>query len=148
MGEKINSRKKGMRVVLDTNVVISSLYFGAELERFKDLWRAKRIVLLLTPELSLEYLKTLAYPKFAKTDESVALQFQTGILPFAELVAAHPVALPHSPTDSDDEKLLRAAIGGRAQALVSGDKALQILNGKYPFPILRPSDFLKRYFPA
>ena len=44
--------------------------------------------------------------------------------------------------DPDDEKYLEAAVGGRAQALVSGDKDLLVLKTIHGIPVLSPRAFL------
>lgn len=45
--------------------------------------------------------------------------------------------------DPDDEKYLEAAVGGRAQVLVSGDKDLLVLKKIHGIPVLSPRAFLE-----
>jgi len=110
-----------MRAVLDTNVVVSALLFSGPIRRFHDLWTGGR----LTPGEVVEIMENV-------------------LLPFCETVSASEARLPHPPRDPADAEFLRAALAGKADALVTGDKDLLVLSGRYRFPIERPADFLGR----
>ena len=61
--------EKVIRVVLDTNIVVSALLFGGQLERLIELWKEGKILPLCSKEIIDEYLKVLSYPKFQLTEE-------------------------------------------------------------------------------
>lgn len=58
-------REKVMRVVLDTNVVISALLFAGRLSRILELWQDGKIKPLISKETFNELRRVLEYPKFA-----------------------------------------------------------------------------------
>ena len=55
MGKKVAR----LRVVLDTNVLVSTLLFGGQPGKLRDLWVAKRIVPLVSKETFAEFSKVL-----------------------------------------------------------------------------------------
>lgn len=61
MGKKT---KEGVRVVLDTNVMVSILLFRRELGKLAVWWQEGRIVPVVTRETFDELLRVLRYPKF------------------------------------------------------------------------------------
>lgn len=114
-----------VRVVLDTNVLLSLFVFADS--RYVPLrqrlecgaWRA------LTDERCLhEFRRVLAYPMFSLDAEAQAAAY-AAYAGFAEVVAAaaDPVPLPEC-QDGDDQKFLEVARDGKAQWLVTSDKAL------------------------
>ena len=54
-----------IRVVVDTNVVISAILFGGKLHEIIKKWQNKEFVFLLTNQIFDEYIKVLSYPKFS-----------------------------------------------------------------------------------
>ena len=60
-----------MRVVLDTNTVVSALLFTGTASALVSHWQSQRISLLLSGPMLEEYLRVLAYPKFRLTAEDV-----------------------------------------------------------------------------
>jgi putative PIN family toxin of toxin-antitoxin system len=136
-----------MRIVLDTNVVVSALLHGGPMRRFQGLWRSGSLRVLTSQAILEEYTRVLSYPKFGFSDEFVAELLGEALLPFLTHVEEFNGSLTNPPSDKGDEPFLRAALESDAAALVSGDPHLTTLDGKYPYPILRPSIFLVRYFP-
>ena len=133
-----------MRVVLDTNVVVSALLFSGPISWFHDLWTGGRLSLVATTSIMREYARVLGYYKFRLTPGEVVEIMENDLLPFCETVSASEARLPHPPRDPADAEFLRAALAGKADALVTGDKDLLVLSGRYRFPIERPADFLGR----
>lgn len=91
-----------------------------------------------------EYVRVLSYPKFGFTPEFVARLLSEALIPYLTKVEEWRGKLPYPPSDATDEKFIRSALESGADALVSGDAHLIALEGKYPFPILKPSVFLAR----
>jgi putative PIN family toxin of toxin-antitoxin system len=135
-----------MKVVLDTNVVISVLLHQGPTRRIFELWSASRIKPLATQAILDEYVRVLHYPKFGFETKIITEILEENLLPWISKTGEYRGKLSHIPADKNDELFLRAALGGKASALVSGDIHLRALNGRYPFPILPPGDFLSRYF--
>ena len=75
-----------MRVVLDTNAVVSALLFSGVSSKLVSLWQNGLITPLLSREILDEYLRVLSYPKFELSEEEIKELIQEEILPFAEVV--------------------------------------------------------------
>jgi putative PIN family toxin of toxin-antitoxin system len=135
-----------MKVILDTNVVISALLHQGPTRRIFELWSASRIKPLATQAVLDEYVRVLHYPKFGFEPKTIAEILEENLLPWITKTGEYRGKLTHRPKDKSDELFLRAALGGKAAVLVSGDIHLRALDGRYPFPILPPGEFLSRYF--
>ena len=135
-----------MRVVLDTNVVLSALVFEhGRLSWLRQAWMKNQFVLLLDKPCTEELLRALHYPKFKLSPDEVE-SLLGSYLPYAETVdtgRTGPMDLP-TPTDPADQKFVRLAHIGKADVLVTGDRALLALSGKTRFAIEKPADFLHR----
>lgn len=75
-----------MRVVLDTNTLISALLFSGTASRLVPLWQSRRITVLLSGAILQEYLRVLTYPKFHLSDHEVRGLIEEELLPFVETV--------------------------------------------------------------
>ena len=74
-----------MRVVLDTNAVVSALLFSGISSELVPLWQKGLITLLLSREILDEYLRVFSYPKFGLSEEEIKQLIQEEILPYAEV---------------------------------------------------------------
>ena len=117
-----------LRVVLDTNVVLSALVFGGgQAGQLRQAWQAGAFIPLVSAVTVQELVRVLAYPKFALTrteqDELLA-----DFLPYAQTVriSQPPPPVPEC-RDPLDVPFLQLAVAGQAQRLVSGDKDLLAL---------------------
>jgi|SRR5580658_823266 putative PIN family toxin of toxin-antitoxin system len=135
-----------MKVVLDTNVVIPALLHQGPTRRFLELWRTRKIKPLVSQAILDEYARVLHYPKFGFDPETAAEILEENLLPWLSKVEEHGGKLEHPSRDKSDDLFLRAALGGKVEALVSGDPHLTTLNGNYPFAILTPGAFLSKFF--
>ncbi|MDD5674065.1 MAG: putative toxin-antitoxin system toxin component, PIN family [Chitinivibrionales bacterium] len=133
-----------MRVVLDTNIVISALLFKAALSPIHKQWKTGSIVPVANKAMLLEYAKVLSYKKFSLTEEEIAALFDEEIFPYFSVVPTSSKKIPHPPKDESDSPFLQAAVDGGVRYLISGDIHLLELSGKYPFAIVTPADFLKK----
>lgn len=136
-----------MRVVLDTNVVLSALLFThGRLSKIRELWIALQFLPLINRETSEELIRTLAYPKFKLDEEEIEVLLGS-YLPYAEVVSRSPEVPKGLPRcrDPKDQMFLVLAALGQAEVLVSGDDALLELSGKTGFEIEAPAHFLNRF---
>ena len=132
---------KEISAVLDTNVLVSALLFTGPLSRLVTLWRERRIVLLLSKDVFIEYLRVLAYPKFKLTEREIKALAEEYILPFAEMVTV-PETSAVVLADPADDKFLALASVGRARYIVSGDKHLLALKSHGRAKIVTARDLL------
>ena len=132
-----------MRIILDTNVFISGIFFTGPPFQILKAWRDGRVQLLVSPSILDEYQRIGA---------ELALQFRdVDIRPFLDLltIQAEIVFAPALPSiihdDPSDDKFLEAAIAGKAPYIISGDKHLLKLSVFQGIHILKPRDFVQRY---
>lgn len=116
------------RVVFDTNVLLSMYVFAdSRFACFRNKVEAGHWIALTSEACLAEFQRVLGYPMFDLDTEAQALAFAT----YARIVRhAAPssgltlkVALPAC-SDRDDQKFLELARDGKADWLVSSDKAL------------------------
>lgn len=127
-----------MRMVIDTNVLLSALLFSSgSLSRLRGAWKSKTVLPLASHDTTLELIRVLSYPKFCLT-EYERDELLTDYLPWCESVTvAKPPVVPEC-RDPDDRPFLELALVGRADALVTGDRDLLVLAPHFSVPILNP----------
>lgn len=132
-----------MRIVLDTNVLVSGLLqpFGPS-GQIVRLVASGDLVLYHDPRILAEYEDVLLREKFGFDPERVDTlleQIRAGGLP----VAARPLAvrLP----DPDDEPFLEVALAGGAQFLVTGNIKHYPPEASGGVAVIAPRPFLERY---
>ena len=57
-------KKKTIRIVVDTNVIVSGLLFGGIPGKIIEAFKRADVQLLITSDIVNEYIKVLSYPKF------------------------------------------------------------------------------------
>ena len=122
MGQKVTP----IRVVVDTNVIISGLLFGGEPGRIRDLWIAGRLVPLLSSETFTEFNRVLSYPKFRLSPAEIKMLIEEELLPYAEVVDVTEDATGAC-RDPKDDKFLALAASGKAAYIITGDLDLLVL---------------------
>lgn len=147
MGPPLEDSVRAVRVVLDTNTVVSTLVFTrGRLGWLRDLWTSGRIVPLVSRATARELIDALAYPKFRLNEEDIEVLLGA-YLPFAETVQVADQSIPAVPQcrDPDDQKFLDLAAIGAADVLVTGDRAILDLAAVSTFTIETAADFKKRF---
>ena len=130
-----------MRVVLDTNAVVSALLFSGVSSKLVSLWQNGLITPLLSRAILDEYLRVLSYPKFELSEKEIKELIQKEILPYAEVVKPKR-RLRVIQRDPSDNKFLECAVAGRAGVIISGDKDLLSLGRYRRVRIQSPARFL------
>ena len=135
-----------MRVVLDTNVFVSGIFFGGVPGLVLDLWKAGDVELVVTEAILSEYedvLRRLAerYPE-VDPDPILGLVTKKGFFVQAARLAVSVCA------DPDDDKFIAGALGGQAKVIVSGDRPLLDVSGHQGVRVLKPADFAAEFGPG
>jgi len=129
-----------MRIVIDTNVVVSGVFFGGAPARVLESWRDGISHLVLSPEILVEYRRV--------GDELSAKYDGVSLAPFLNLVVTHAdfVEAPALPErvccDEDDDKFIACAVAGHCQLVISGDRDLLDVGEYAGVRILTPREFL------
>jgi len=136
--------KKITRVVLDTNVVISSLLFKGGLSSIVGLWREGKIVPIISKETFDELRAVLEYPKFSLSRAEIKSLIEHEILPFFEVVNVSK-HIKGACRDLGDDKFISCAISANAEFIVTGDKDLSDLKKCQFVRIMKASDFIQMF---
>ena len=133
-----------VRVVIDTNVVITAIVFRTGRLAWIRQALGSNFTPVVSPETLAELVRVLAYPKLGLSVEQqkTALTFymehaETCVEPRTR------IKLPKC-RDPKDEMFLRLAFAAKVDALVTGDDDLLVLAGESRIPILSPSELAAR----
>lgn len=134
--------KSGFRVVPDTNVIIS-----AELSKnqkspnrdFIERWLKQEFIVLFSDDTLMEYAIKL---RDKDIPDQKIVEFLANLFMVGHKVAITTYHLEYYPEDEDDICFVLCAENGNATHLVSYDKHLLILKGKFEFEILPIVSFL------
>jgi uncharacterized protein len=132
-----------VRIVLDTNVFVSGVFFSGPPFRILKAWRDGRLELAISEEILDEY---------RKVGDELAEQFPAiDLRPVLELVIvkaklftswnlSEPVC-----EDPDDDKFFACALASESKVIVSGDKHLLKVSNYRGIKVLRPREFVDAY---
>ena len=134
-----------VRVVADTNVLVSGLLWPGLPAHFLDAALRREFHLLTSEELLAELEDVLSRahlePRLRVRGRTVAeVMIKQRVL--ATLVAPAEIAPPAQLRDLKDLPVLRCAVGGQAQTIVTGDKDLLVLGEFQAVVITTPRIFL------
>jgi uncharacterized protein len=135
-----------VRVVLDTNTVLSALLFPTgRLAWIRTRWTEASIVPLVCRDTVTELIRALGYPKFKLQREDIE-RVLAAYVPYTTAVEIDKSASKALPRCSDphDQVFLALAASGSAEVLVTGDKALLALGNRTRFAIESPAGFNER----
>ena len=132
-----------MRVILDTNVFISGIFFSGPPSKILKAWADQKFHLVLSQQILDEY---------QRVSEDLSSKFPSiDIAPIIELITIHGLfidtqgyTLPVC-EDPDDNKFIECAVAGNCEIIISGDKHLLNLSEFQGIAILNPRDFVDKY---
>lgn len=133
-----------MKVVLDTNVIVSGLMFPDSVPgQIVAAWSEAQFEVVSSREQLAEMARVLAYPKIRRilrwNDRRIE-QFIKSLYSRIAVVDLDTMRVD-VPRDPDDAPMLAAMIAADAEFLVTGDRDL-VLNRRNP--IETPSEFIRR----
>ncbi|MEE8431616.1 MAG: putative toxin-antitoxin system toxin component, PIN family [Candidatus Desulfatibia sp.] len=132
-----------MKIVLDTNVFISGVFFSVPPYQILKAWRNQEFQIVISPEILDEYHrvgKELS-ARFSMVDLDPILKL---IIAKAELIEA--ASLDEAVCDDpDDDKFFAGSIAGEVMLIVSGDKHLLKMSGYQGIEVIRPRQFVDKY---
>lgn len=134
-----------MRVVIDTNVFVSS-FFGGNPRKIIQHWKNGNVTPCLSREILDEYIevfKRLGLDEEEEFEELMSL-FAKG---FNILFTAKTPLIKIIHDDPDDDKFIECAVALKAKVIISGDKALTAVGEYMGIEILTPAQFAKDFKP-
>lgn len=131
-----------MRVVLDTNVLVSAIYFGGVPGQILAGFRSGIIEPCITPSIFDEYQNIAqTFAASGRVESSSELLDMISSRSIVIDDPPHPLSMCRDPKD---EKFLACAAATCA-ILISGDKDLLSINGALGVSILSPRTFITRH---
>ena len=130
------------KVVIDTNIYISAIFWGGKPREIIELWRSGRIWVFTSYEIEKEIEEKLRLKFKLNADEAaqVLLDFSTFTVPVKITKKIMAIA-----DDPDDDKFIECAVACNAGFVVSGDKHLLDLKEYEEIRIMKAVDFLSFY---
>lgn len=132
-----------MKVVVDTNVFVSS-FFAGKPKRVIDRWKRGRITLCLSEPILDEYVRVLAAMGLDEEKEYSEL-LELFRDQYNLVFAAQTPDLRIVERDPDDDKFLEAAVKLDAAAVVTGDEALRDVGSYGGIDVLNPNEFPREH---
>ena len=132
-----------MQVIVDTNVLISAVFFGGKPGRILEAWQQKKIEFVISTEILAEYVDVLhrLSAKYPMVDVS---QIITLIASFSLIVEARDLG-EQVCEDPDDDKFMAAAIASSSNVIITGDAHLLDVSGYSGIEMIEPATFIEKY---
>lgn len=131
-----------MRVVLDTNVLVSGIFFSGPPYEILSAWRHGIVTLVISAEILDEY---------RRVGQRLAAKYPgVDIGPVLALIAVHAefieAPMLHEPIceDSSDDKFFACAVASGCRVIVSGDKHLHRASGYSGIEVVSPREFVEK----
>ncbi|MCD6585485.1 MAG: putative toxin-antitoxin system toxin component, PIN family [Desulfobacteraceae bacterium] len=132
-----------LKVVIDTNIFISS-FFGGIPREIINFWKIGQITLCLSQEIIEEYIEVL---------NRLGLKEKNEIENLTKLFAEgyHSIFTSKTPSikivrdDPDDNKFIECAVALDSKIIISGDKHLRNIKKYIDIEILSPKQFIELY---
>jgi putative PIN family toxin of toxin-antitoxin system len=129
-----------MKVVIDTNVFVSS-FFGGNPRKIIDLWKKEKLTLCLSKDVLDEYIDVLQRMGLKDENEIEELLslFARG---FNILFTTKTPEIRAVKDDPDDDKFVECAVALKAEVIITGDKVLKAVGEYMGIKILTPQQLL------
>jgi len=132
-----------VRVVLDTNVLVSGIFFSGPPYEILDAWRNQKVSLVVSAEILDEY---------RRVGQRLADQYPgVDIAPILALIAVHGEFVAAPPLgepvceDTTNDMFFACAVASECSLIVSGDKHLHRASGYGGVVVLGPRAFVEKY---
>jgi putative PIN family toxin of toxin-antitoxin system len=132
-----------VKIILDTNVFISGIFFKGPPYEILNSWRNKKHELVISKEI---------YDEYKRVAEELSRKYPIiNIVSLLELVLINSKLVKDSKlpkqicNDPDDDKFIACALTSNSKIIVSGDKILLEVSGYKGINIISPRDFVNKY---
>jgi putative PIN family toxin of toxin-antitoxin system len=133
-----------MRVVLDTNTVISGLFWRGRPFEVLELMRSGKIKVYTSEAIREELLDVLQRPKFSQKLallNSSAQEVVNRFISWVEVIEVGEVAKVVA-SDPDDDQIIACAKLANADFIISGDADILNLKDEISIPVVNAGQFL------
>lgn len=131
-----------MKIVIDTNIVVSGIVFGGKPERLLRLAIKNDVEMCISSKILAEYDEIIARlsAKYPNRPKSITLK---DLIDSASIVS--PTQTVTVCRDNDDNKFIECALAGKCLYIVSGDADLLDLKAYAGIEIVTVAEFFSRY---
>lgn len=130
-----------MRIVIDTNVLASAVFFGGKPYQLLQYIMESRVNVVASKEIVDEYEEIVLRLKQKYPAFNTKIPLQDLLARFEIIRVSSEV---HVSRDPDDDKFLSCAVDGKCLYIVSGDNDLLSIGSYEGIEILTVADFLNR----
>ena len=129
-----------MKIVLDTNVFISGIFFSGPPAQILKAWNDQKFQIVISKEILSEYQRVAheLSKKFSAVDIVPIIELLTI---YGEIVETEGVSVTVC-EDPDDNMFLECAIASNSKIIVSGDKHLLRISGYRGIDVVKPRNFI------
>jgi len=132
-----------LRLVLDTNVLISGAFYSGPPLRILQAFIEGEFQLAFSPEILVEYKRV--GEEFSQKRSNPDFESLPGLLVAQALIVEAPDLDQPICSDPHDDKFIACVLAVGADVIVSGDKDLLSISGKFTIPVMRPKEFVEQY---
>ena len=134
-----------MKIVLDTNALVSAIGWEGPPARILRVCRTGQFSLITSPQLLEELTRVLTYSKLRVVAQHPDLPEILKWLHAPEQVVIPRRTVHIITVDPPDNRVLEAAVEGKADVIISGDEHLLGLKVFEGIPILTPAVFCQKW---
>lgn len=129
-----------MKIVLDTNVFISGIFFSGPPAQILKAWKEQKIQIVLSKEILDEYQRVAGElsAKFPSVDIEPIIELLTI---YGEVFETAGISVTVC-EDPDDNMFLECAIASNSKIIISGDNHLLKISGYQGIDVLKPREFI------
>ncbi|MCC6329043.1 MAG: putative toxin-antitoxin system toxin component, PIN family [Acidobacteria bacterium] len=134
-----------MRIVADTNIVVSGLLFGGLPLRVLDAGKTGIVELCTSPALLTEFTEVIERPQFDRKFAETGISRHRMVSDYAEIsTVISPTKLSGQVTrDRDDDEVIACALAADCEFIVTGDNDLLVLKEHRGIKIAAAAEFLR-----
>jgi len=132
-----------VKVVLDTNVFVSGIFFSGPPYQILQAWQDEKFQLIVSPEILEEYRRVGDVLEEEHPGISLAPWIEL-VIQQASIFSTPPLPQPVC-DDPDDDKFLACALASKSKMIISGDKHLLNVSGYQGIEVLKPRGFFEKY---
>jgi len=132
-----------LKVILDTNVLISGIFFKGPPYKILQTWRDNKIELIASEEIFEEYI--LVCERLQEQYPNIEIREIINLLAVNCKFYKQMEFEKQITADPDDDKFLACALAAGVKIIISGDKHLLDVNGYQNIEVISPADFLQKY---
>jgi len=135
-----------MRIVVDSNVLVSASFWNGDSEIIIALAESKKLELFLSKEIIDEFKRVLGYEDIKRKIKDKGLEMKRTVekIEAISTIINPKIEIKAVIDDPSDDKFIECAVEARADYLISKDKHLLKMKSFRDIDIITPKEFLRK----